>query len=73
MKILSVAQIREADQYTIQYEQIASVDLMERASRAFTNWFTKHYSVEKKVAIFCGMGNNGGDGLAVARMLHQAG
>lgn len=72
MKILSVVQIREADQYTIQHEPIASIDLMERASRAFTNWFIKNYSVEKKITIFCGMGNNGGDGLAVARMLHQA-
>ena len=39
MKILSVEQIRRADAYTIQHEPIASIDLMERASRAFVSWF----------------------------------
>lgn len=72
MKILSAEQIKQLDAFTIQQEPIASLDLMERASLQFTNWFCNKFpDTEKKVFIFCGMGNNGGDGLAVARMLHQ--
>lgn len=74
MKILSVEQIREADAYTIQHEPIASIDLMERASRAFINWFCKNFETGNfKVKIFCGLGDNGGDGLAIARMLQPLG
>jgi len=72
MKILTAAQIREADRQTILEEQIASVDLMERAAQAFTNWFTSNFALQNKsILILCGPGNNGGDGLAVARLLHQ--
>ena len=71
MKILSALQIRELDAYTIKNEPISSIDLMERASMAFYNWFIKRYSIKKSVAIFCGMGNNGGDGLAIGRILHK--
>ncbi|MER0439531.1 NAD(P)H-hydrate dehydratase [Emticicia sp. W12TSBA100-4] len=74
MKILSVEQVRAADAYTIQHEPIASIDLMERASRAFVNWFCKHFETGNfKVKIFCGLGDNGGDGLAIARMLQPLG
>ena len=73
MKIFSVSQIRAADQYTIQQEPISSIDLMERAARACYNWFHAHISREKKIAIYCGKGNNGGDGLALSRMLAMAG
>ncbi len=70
MKIFSVEQIRQLDQYTIQNEPISSIDLMERAARAFSNWFVAKFpDRNKKICIFCGPGNNGGDGLAVARML----
>src|ERR1017187_3902061 len=69
MKILSVSQIREADAYTIAHEPIASIDLMERASTAFFACFTEIYSSSRHVTVFCGPGNNGGDGLAIARML----
>ncbi len=72
MKILLAPQIRALDQYTIQHEPIASIDLMERAAQAFTYWFTEHFpDVGRPIHIFCGPGNNGGDGLAVARLLHQ--
>jgi NAD(P)H-hydrate repair Nnr-like enzyme with NAD(P)H-hydrate epimerase domain len=74
MKILSVEQIREADQFTIDNEPIASIDLMERAAAAFAHWFHERYLdlfEGNRVAIVCGMGNNGGDGLAVARLLHR--
>lgn len=69
MKILNVNQIREADQYTIKNEPIESIDLMERASEQVVNWFCKHFSNEHEVIILAGSGNNGGDGLAIARLL----
>jgi hydroxyethylthiazole kinase-like uncharacterized protein yjeF len=74
MKILSVEQIRKADAFTIQYEPIASIDLMERASRGFVNWFCENIEQGNfKVKIFCGLGDNGADGLAIARMLQLLG
>jgi ADP-dependent NAD(P)H-hydrate dehydratase / NAD(P)H-hydrate epimerase len=69
MKILNREQIKEADEYTIKNEPIASIDLMERASRAFTELFKSLYQSDYPVYIFCGVGNNGGDGLAISRML----
>ncbi len=69
MKILTAEQIRQADQYTIEHEPIKSIDLMERASRAFVNWFEDNFE-HRRVFIFCGTGNNGGDGLAISRMLN---
>lgn len=72
MKILTAAQIREADQQTIAEENIASVDLMERAAKAFVCWFDNKFSLQaNNILICCGFGNNGGDGLAIARLLHQ--
>jgi len=69
-KILSAQQIRELDQYTIKNEPIASIDLMERASRVFTLKFCALFpSKDQEVVVLCGVGNNGGDGFAVARML----
>jgi len=73
MRILNTKQIRELDSYTIQHEPIASIDLMERASRAFVDWFTVHVPGTAKVGVVCGTGNNGGDGLAIARMLEAWG
>lgn len=68
-KILNAEQIRKADQFTIKNEPIKSVDLMERASEAFAEKFITLYSKKKPVHIFCGTGNNGGDGLVIARLL----
>lgn len=71
MKILSVEKIREADAFTIDNEPIASIDLMERAASKVYEWFmSRCKSKEVSVKIFCGIGNNGGDGLALARMLY---
>lgn len=70
MKILTATQTREADAQTIQNEPIASIDLMERASRRFTQRFVQQFPEHNcPIYIFCGLGNNGGDGLAIARML----
>lgn len=71
MKILSAAQTREADAFTIAHEPIASIDLMERAAQALATWIKNHFGQEQPVCIFSGPGNNGGDGLALARLLHQ--
>ena len=71
MKILSVPQIRDADKFTIENEPIESIDLMERAARKVFEWLYRRAPRDKTIKIFCGMGNNGGDGLAVARMLNE--
>lgn len=73
MKIFSVDKIRGADAATIKNEPISSIDLMERASTHLLNWIKEHVSTEKKINIFCGLGNNGGDGLALGRMLANSG
>ncbi len=70
MKILSASQTRQADAYTIEHEPITSIHLMERASQSFTKWFIDHYPSSGEVKVICGLGNNGGDGLAIARLLH---
>lgn len=72
MKILSGKQIREADAYTIQHEPIQSIDLMERASEACVRRIQELFP-ESSFAIFCGEGNNGGDGYAIARLLSDLG
>jgi hydroxyethylthiazole kinase-like uncharacterized protein yjeF len=69
MKIISVDQLRAWDAYTILHEPIASVDLMERAATTVVDWITAHDWRPAVFAIFCGRGNNGGDGLAIARQL----
>ena len=72
MKILSAAQIRLADQHTMAHEPISSTDLMERAAAACTEHILKCGRQEDRYIIVCGKGNNGGDGLAIARMLIHA-
>lgn len=73
MKILSAPQIREWDKYTIEQEPVSSVDLMERAAKTCVQWILHKGWSNKKYLIFCGKGNNGGDGLAIARRLIQSG
>ena len=74
IKILSTQQIREGDNYTIQNEPIASYDLMERAARACFQWIQyEYFDDEPRFHVFAGTGNNGGDGLAIARMITEAG
>ncbi len=70
MKVLSAEQIHQWDAFTISNEPINSIDLMERAARKCTEWIEKKY-INKKIKIFCGKGNNGGDGLAIARQLTE--
>ena len=73
MQILTAAQIREADRITIEKEPVSSLNLMERAASKCFDWFNTNISKETPIVIICGRGNNGGDGLALSRMLYSAG
>lgn len=73
MQLFSSKQIHEWDAFTIAREPVASIDLMERAARECTDFIIANFILNKPVKIFCGKGNNGGDGLAIARQLLQAG
>ena len=69
--VLPAEKTSELDEATIESEPILSVDLMERAAKNFVSKYCKYYSKKNPVAVFCGQGNNGGDGLAIARLLHK--
>ncbi len=71
MYILNAQQIKAWDAYTIQKEPIASIDLMERAASKCVEWIEKRQLQNRSFKIFCGKGNNGGDGLAIARSLYE--
>jgi NAD(P)H-hydrate epimerase len=71
MKIFTSEQVRRIDAYTIENEPIASIDLMERASRQIALWVSDVFEGNTRFAFIIGPGNNGGDGLAVARMLSE--
>ena len=71
MKILSASQIRQWDEYTILNEPISSLDLMERAAAKCTDWLLQKFDNTTAAKIFCGKGNNGGDGLAIAPKPHS--
>lgn len=70
MKLLQGKDFKVWDLYTINHEPIASIDLMERAAQGFVDVFYGYCGL-KKVEIVCGQGNNGGDGLAIARLLRS--
>jgi hydroxyethylthiazole kinase-like uncharacterized protein yjeF len=69
MKIFTTSQVAELDQYTITNEPIQAIDLMERASLQLAHWIAARFDAGKRIAVFAGPGNNGGDALAVSRML----
>jgi ADP-dependent NAD(P)H-hydrate dehydratase / NAD(P)H-hydrate epimerase len=73
MKIFRCDQIKRIDEYTIRNEPVDSVDLMERAAEKLFDWYSERFDQSKQVYIFAGPGNNGGDGLALARMLYRKG
>ncbi|MGY6521405.1 MAG: NAD(P)H-hydrate dehydratase [Mongoliitalea sp.] len=70
-KILAGSQIKDLDQRFIQAKGMTSFELMEEAACAFVDWFMEQPVLKNKpVFIFAGKGNNGGDGVAIARLLH---
>lgn len=73
MKLLTVQQLREAESYTIQQNAIPSYDLMEKAATRIVEKLQSWFSVQTPFVVLCGSGNNGGDGLAIARLLEDKG
>ena len=73
MKLFKTSQIKEIDDYTIRHEPIDSFALMERASLAFFNKILPFLDGERRICIFAGPGDNGGDALVIARFLLVAG
>ncbi len=73
MKIFPTSTLKELDAYTIEHEPITSIDLMERASQAIAESIVKRWNAETPFTVFAGPGNNGGDALAVSRLLAERG
>jgi NAD(P)H-hydrate epimerase len=71
VKVLNAEEIRAWDQFTIRHEPISSINLMERAATACTDWIKEKELFSHPFLILCGKGNNGGDGLAIARLLTE--
>ena len=72
-KILTIPQIRDADKHTIEHSNISSWELMEMATSSFFDALMGHDVWRQRVTVLCGVGNNGGDGLALCRMLRKKG
>lgn len=72
MKLFTCKQIAQIDQLTMKLEPISSIDLMERASMQVADWIINNVGNNRPFWFFAGPGNNGGDALAVARMLTWA-
>ena len=74
MKIFSAEQVYAADKFTIEKQKITSDELMERSAIQIFNWIhTRMQGAPVKIHLFCGIGNNGGDGIALARHLQEHG
>ncbi|MEO1010198.1 MAG: NAD(P)H-hydrate dehydratase [Bacteroidota bacterium] len=74
MKIFTAGQIYKADTFTIEKQGISSTDLMERAATQIFNWIhSRMQGAPVRIHVFCGIGNNGGDGIAIARHLQDHG
>lgn len=74
MKLFSAEQIYAADKFTIAKQKITSDELMERAAVQIFNWMhLRMQGAPVKIHLFCGIGNNGGDGIALARHLQEHG
>lgn len=71
--LITASQMKKADAYTMEYLPVKSIDLMEKASEAFVNSILHETNPNDQITIFCGCGNNGGDGFAVSRILQEKG
>jgi len=73
LNIYTAEGIKAWDNYSILNQNIDSIDLMERAAQAFCSEFKKDFPYSnQRVYVFCGPGNNGGDGYAIARILRNS-
>ncbi len=71
--LLTSSQMREADAATLRIKEISSIQLMENAATAFVKVFVKEFpDHHTKISVICGQGNNGGDALAIARLLKNS-
>ena len=73
MKVVTAAEMRQIDQDTIEGIGIPGIVLMETAGSAIVRAIERHYPTCKRVGIFAGKGNNGGDGIVIARQLAHLG
>ncbi|MDP2058608.1 MAG: NAD(P)H-hydrate epimerase, partial [Flavobacteriaceae bacterium] len=74
MKILNAEQLRLADKNIMRNQNISSIELMGRAANACFQWLINHLNEgSQSIYVFCGVGNNGGDGMAIARLLKENG
>lgn len=73
MKLVTASQMQSIDRVAIEKYKIPSLDLMERAGRGVSSLIQKHFDKTGVVSIVVGKGNNGGDGMVVARLLKEAG
>jgi ADP-dependent NAD(P)H-hydrate dehydratase / NAD(P)H-hydrate epimerase len=71
MKIVTAEQMKQIDRAAIDQRSIPSLRLMEHAGKAVATAILDYFPDRKRIAIFVGKGNNGGDALVVARLLHQ--
>jgi len=72
-KILSEREIKKIDLLTIEKNNLQSIDLMEQAAEAFVQYLMTQHIANQTIIVLCGPGNNGGDGLAIARLLNEHG
>src|SRR5580692_1958767 len=73
MKIVTSEEMRAIDRATSERFGVPSLTLMENAGAAVADYVLAHHNEARRVVIFCGKGNNGGDGFVAARRLHQQG
>jgi len=73
MKIVTAAEMRQIDLVTSERFGVPSLTLMENAGTAVADFAKSTYPIEGTYGIICGKGNNGGDGLVIARKLHESG
>ncbi|MYC76310.1 NAD(P)H-hydrate dehydratase [Candidatus Poribacteria bacterium] len=73
MKIVTAAEMRQIDQNTIEGIGIPGIVLMETAGSAIVRAIERHYPTCQRIGIFAGKGNNGGDGIVIARQLAHVG
>ncbi|MDN3203026.1 NAD(P)H-hydrate dehydratase [Algoriphagus sediminis] len=73
IKILPGEKISALDKRHLELTGQKGIELMEQAAKAFSSWFCKNFDSKNSIIIWCGAGNNGGDGFAIARILKEKG